>query len=322
LLSPLQFYAEWVHKGWYSGPFPAFIPRYLQSLGHEYHGTVSPRIFESFGSHLWFLGYLFSFSLLALPLCLWLKKDAGQRTIGWLGGLGQKRGGLLVFVIPLVLARLSLQPAYAGYTDWADFAYMLVYFLYGFVLYADERFTMAIKRDARLMLAVGMCTTLIMIGTVIAGVAAEWATTPGTPGFHFAWATVVVNGWCWTTFVLYLGMRFLNSRNKWLAYGQEAILPFYLFHQPVIVAIAFFVVQWDIAAQLGPGVDILVKLPTVVLGSFAVTLGLYEVLRRIPPARALLGMKPRKHASPQFSKTGSRREAAAGCTSESTATGN
>ena len=59
----------------------------------------------------------------------------------------------------------------------------------------------------------------------------------------------------------------------------------------MIVAIAFYVVQWDALAQFGAGVDILVKQPIVVFGSFAVTLGLYEVFCRIPPARALLGMK-------------------------------
>jgi hypothetical protein len=317
LLSPIQFYAEWVHKGWYSGSFLGFIPRFLQSLGSEFLATCSPRIFESFGSHLWFLGYLFSFSLIALPLFLWLKKDSGQRFIGWLAGLGERRGGLLVFVIPLVLVRLSLQPVYYEYTDWADFVYMLAYFISGYVLYADERFTKAIQRDAWLTLALGTCTTLIMIGTVIAGVAAEWATTPGTPGFYFAWSVVVVNGWCWTTFMLYVGMRFLNLRNQWLEYGQEAILPFYLFHQPVIVAIAFYVVGWDIAAQSGAGVDILVKLPIVVFGSFAVTLGLYEVFRRIPPARALLGMKPRRLAGTQSAEPGSKPEVAASGTSGS-----
>ena len=297
LLSPIQFYMEWIHKGWYSGSFPGFIPIFLQSRGHDLPLLFSPRVFESFGSHLWFLAYLFFFSLLALPLFLWFKKDSGQRFIARLGGLGDRRGGLLVFVIPLLLVRLALQPAYSEYANWADFAYMLVYFISGFILYADERFIRAIRRDAWLTLVLGVSTMLIMMGTIIAGVAAEWATTPGTPGFYFVWSVVVVNGWCWTTFALYFGMRLLDFSNRWLEYGQEAMLPFYLFHQPVIIAIAFFVVQWDISAQFGAAVDILVKQPIVVFGSFAVTLGLYEVfLRRSPSARALLGMKPRRRA--------------------------
>ena len=299
LLSPIQFYMEWIHKGWYSGSFLGFIPELLRSRFDDLSKTLNPSVFESWGSHLWFLGYLITFSLIALPLFLWLKKDSGQRFIAWLGGLGDRRGGLLVFIIPLALVRLSLQPRYSDYASWADFGYMLVYFIYGYILYGDERFTRAIRRDAGLSLAIGIGTILIMVGAGIAGVAEEWATTPGTLGFYLAWSVVVVSGWCWTTFALYVGTRFLNFRNCWLEYGQEAILPFYLFHQPVIVTIAFYIVQWDISAQLGASVDILVKLPIVVLGSFAVTLGLYEALvRRVEPARALLGMKPRREAAP------------------------
>jgi hypothetical protein len=54
----------------------------------------------------------------------------------------------------------------------------------------------------------------------------------------------------------------------------------------VIMAIAFYAVQWD--------AGIPVKLLTVVLGSFAVTLAIYElIIRRIGPLRALFGMKAR-----------------------------
>jgi glucan biosynthesis protein C len=81
-------------------------------------------------------------------------------------------------------------------------------------------------------------------------------------------------------------MRYLDFSNKWLEYAQEAVLPFFLLHQPVIVAIAFYVVQWN--------AGIPVKLVTVVLGSLAVTLAIYELLiRRIGPLRALFGMKAR-----------------------------
>jgi hypothetical protein len=37
---------------------------------------------------------------------------------------------------------------------------------------------------------------------------------------------ITVNSWCWTTFVLFIVMRYLDFSNKWLAYGQEAVLPF------------------------------------------------------------------------------------------------
>jgi peptidoglycan/LPS O-acetylase OafA/YrhL len=87
-------------------------------------------------------------------------------------------------------------------------------------------------------------------------------------------------------FIFYVGMRFLDTTNKWLQYGREASYPFFFLHQPVILFIAFFAVQWEIS--------LLVKLLVVVIGSFALSLGLYELLvRRINPVRAVFGMKPR-----------------------------
>jgi peptidoglycan/LPS O-acetylase OafA/YrhL len=89
-------------------------------------------------------------------------------------------------------------------------------------------------------------------------------------------------------------MRFLDTSNKWLQYSREASYPIFMIHQPVIIFIAFYAVQWDTSTMLGAGVDLLIKLLVVVIGSFAVSLGLYELLvRRINPVRALFGMKPR-----------------------------
>ena len=83
-----------------------------------------------------------------------------------------------------------------------------------------------------------------------------------------------------------VGMRFLDFTNKWLQYLREASYPVFIVHQPVIVFIAFYAVQWE--------VDLTVKLLVVVIGSFTVSFGLYELLiRRINPVRALLGMQPR-----------------------------
>jgi glucan biosynthesis protein C len=85
--------------------------------------------------------------------------------------------------------------------------------------------------------------------------------------------------------MLYIGMRYLDFTNKWLVYGRETILPFYLLHHPVIIAIAFFAVQLDAGITL--------KYLAVVLGSLLATLGLVELVKRITVLRGLLGMKRR-----------------------------
>jgi len=195
------------------------------------------------------------------------------------------RGGLLVFVLPIAAVRMSLQPFFPGYTDWADFAYMLIFFVCGYLVYADERLMQAIRRDWRLALTVGVITTLTMLVGLAALGGQQWVKDPLTPGFYLGWGLVGVNGWCWTLFALWVGMRTFDFRNRWLDRGQELIVPFYVFHQPPIVLLAFFVVLW----QAG----MLFKLAVILLGSFIITLGFCEgVVRRVKPARALFGMKP------------------------------
>jgi peptidoglycan/LPS O-acetylase OafA/YrhL len=82
-------------------------------------------------------------------------------------------------------------------------------------------------------------------------------------------------------------MTRLNFSNKLLVYGNETIMPFYLFHQPVIIVVAYFVVQWD--------AGILVKLLVIGISSLLILLGLIELLiRPFKPMRRLVGMKSRR----------------------------
>jgi len=86
-------------------------------------------------------------------------------------------------------------------------------------------------------------------------------------------------------FILYFGMRCLNSRNKVVDYANEAVLPFYVLHHPVIVVIAFYTIPWDIS--LG------IKFLIVSTAALIATLLLYDLLiRRWMVTRLLFGMKP------------------------------
>ncbi len=111
-----------------------------------------------------------------------------------------------------------------------------------------------------------------------------WSEQPDQPGFYLVWSVVTVSGWCWCLLLFALGKHYLNHSNRWLEYGKEAILPFFMLHQPVIMVIAYYMVQWNAGIPL--------KLLTVLLSSFVVTLGFYDLLiRRVGLLRRLSGMK-------------------------------
>ena len=279
LLSPIMLYFQWRHvaiRDLWHGPFWQYV------LLHR--AGFSPRWFGEIGYHLWFIAFLFCFSLLGLPIFFWLKGEKGEAVLSRLADVCARRGGILIFILPLLLVRLGLKPLFPAEQDWADFFYLMSMFVLGFVLYAHQGFTLAIRRDWRILLATVIVSTVTWAYLALTDESLDLYAAPRTLRDYMLWTVITINCWSWTTFMLYIGMRHLDFSNRWLEYGQEAVLPFFLLHQPVIMVIAFYVVQWDAGIPF--------KLLTVVLGSFVATLAIYELaIRRIGPLRALFGMK-------------------------------
>jgi glucan biosynthesis protein C len=170
-----------------------------------------------------------------------------------------------------------------------NFVYCFLFFILGYVIYSDDRFPSAVRRDRWLLFAGGVMGLVAYGGlsAVFGDQAFEWALTFVVPWSIILIFVFVLMSWGWALNVLYLAMRYLNFSNKWLVYGHDTLMPFYLLHQPVIIVIAYFVVQWD--------AGITVKLLFVVISSLLITLVLVELLiRPFRPMRRLFGMKPRR----------------------------
>jgi glucan biosynthesis protein C len=279
LLGPIQLYLSWRHRletGVLEGTFQAFVADRLS--------WVSPKLFGAIGYHMWFLGFLFAFSLLALPLFIWLKGETGRGVVSRLAGLCERRGGILLFILPVAVVRLALQPFFPELQNWADFFSYGAFFVLGFLLFADERFLRAIRRDWPIMLTVGLVTFLagLVIGVSQPSFGIE--NPPRTYWDLLTWGLIAACGWCWTAFMLSVGMRFMDRDSQALRYGQATLLPFFVVHQPVILAIAYFVVQWEASLPI--------KLLVVVLGAFVVSIALCElVIKRVPVLQVMFGMK-------------------------------
>jgi glucan biosynthesis protein C len=284
LLGPIQLYLSWSHRsatGVWDGSFVEFV---AERLSYPF-----PKILGAIGYHMWFLGFLFFFSLLALPLFIWLKGDAGRRAVSRLAGLCERRGAILLFILPVAAVRLGLQPFFPRAQHWADFFSHGTFFVLGYLLFADERFTRAIRRDWRILLGVGIAAILAAMAIVVSMESFDIEIAPATSLEFLLWGLIAACGWCWTAFMLFVGMRYLDRDSKALRYGLSANLPFFVVHQPAILAIAYFVVQWEVSIAL--------KLLVVILGAFAVSIGLTEfVIKRVGILRILLGMKVRPSA--------------------------
>jgi glucans biosynthesis protein C len=291
LFSPLEYYLSWMNRiqrgvfsisfwDFLSGELPRFDPLRLSAPG------FSPR-WIGIGFHLWFIGFLFCFALITLPLFRWMTGAKGKRFISKFARICAHRGGILLFILPLLIIQFSLRPFGLQEHDWQDFIFQMAFFILGFLVFTDERITRAVRRDGWLLLGVGSAFVLGLLGLYLLNLPViKWGSDPSLPQFYLILIPTTGIALCYSLTMLFVGMRFLDFTNTWLRYGQEAALPFFIFHQPVIIVIAFYVVQWDTGMWI--------KLPIVVLSSFVVVLGMYElIVRRIGLLRFLFGMKSR-----------------------------
>ncbi len=112
-----------------------------------------------------------------------------------------------------------------------------------------------------------------------------WGWNPGLAGYVLIMTLAMLMAWSYILAILGFGMRYLTFSRPSLAYANEAVLPFYMLHQPVILLIGYFVIPLAL--------PIFSKYLIIATLAFGVTIALYEFgVRRSNPIRFLFGMKP------------------------------
>jgi len=276
IIAPLQVYLERVSHNQFQGSFLQFYPHYFQG----WYGLGGN--FAWMGVHLWYLEILFVFSLIMLPLFICLRRSAGAALLSRAAAALEKPGCIFLLAIPVSIMEYvanipALRPTLLGiraFGGWSLLPY-LVFFSLGYMIAADARFSAAIEKQRIVALAIGIIVTLIGFYLVESGCpVADW----------FAAILRGLNAWAWLFAILGFGSRYLNFNNRFLKYANEAVLPFYILHQTVILTIGYYVVQLDL--------PIAAKYIIVATMSFVAIISLYDALvKRINMMRFLFGMK-------------------------------
>jgi len=296
VLSPPQGYIEAILYSSFRGSFLKFYPRFFSARLAMRHRSLD-WFFAGFGYHLWFLGFLFAYSVLALPLFRWLDGTSSGRAFVSKLAAWTRDWRLLVWVVPAALVQMGLRFRFPNYLDVADFVYWLVFFVYGYLLFADGRFTRVVATLERAAWMVGVFAFLGLVTALCAGRLAGWVLHPSaSAGFMLFQALCSLDAWAWVIFLLGFAARRLDFRSPALDYANEAVLPFYILHEPLVMMIGFFVVPWPI--------PVVIKFFCLAALSSMATLALYEmVVKPTSLTRALFGMKAgERHANRAHSR--------------------
>ena len=268
--SSIQAYlnASWHHL---------FNGSYLQFLPHYYHlNTI-----HWMGDHLYYLLVLFIFSVLLYPLLRWLR-SGGSRVLSKLGSALSIPGVVYLLALPIGICYLVLPSGSVlmqSNGGWPYIAY-LWFTLWGFLVVSDARLTERIRQTRWISLAAGLALVVSFI------VQYSQIANPNvmTPALIVAGTLRTIGGWMCVLAIFGLGMQYLTARSPRLDRANEAVLPFYILHQTVIVTVASFI--------LPLGIPEVPEWATIAVISFASVLAIYEYLvRRWNVMRFLFGMK-------------------------------
>ncbi len=275
-----QVYLERLTHHQFTGTFWKFIPSYFEGL-YGFGGN-----FAWMGLHLWYLLVLFVFSLACFPLMQWLRNGSGRKVLKLMGNFLAMPGVVYLLAIPVAWIMAILRPS--GILGMHDFGgwplpIYLIFLLYGFIIVSHEDLQKSIQQLRWISLGAGIiCVVSLFI---------LWA-GKGDPIFGTQ-RYLEINGifglssLFWILAFLGFGFKHLTQPKPILARANEAVLPFYILHQTILLCIGYFVTQWHIPDPL--------KFVTISISSFLIIIFIYEFLIcRINVLRFLFGMKPLK----------------------------
>jgi peptidoglycan/LPS O-acetylase OafA/YrhL len=269
----LQEYLRDKTHGLFSGNYFQFLPQYFQLDRIEWKGE-----------HLWYLLALFLFSIILYPLMRWLK-GKGSGFLTKLDGVIAKTGVLYTLMLPPLLLNVLLgrdSPWMEENGGYPYIAYLWILLL-GFLIVSGERLQEKIRqlRWVSLTLGLGLVIGFCILYTLTAD--------KDTVSLSLVLAAVMrfFGGWICVLGFFGLAAQYLTTPKPGLEYANEAVLPFYIFHQTILLVVGYFVLQW--------GLPDILEWAIVVVVSLVLIMTLYEfAVRRWNVMRFLFGMKPMK----------------------------
>jgi surface polysaccharide O-acyltransferase-like enzyme len=280
-----QCYYEALNKDIIEPGFLRFMGQYLTFQDFPGEAWAGEEQIHWTWNHLWYLVYLLFYTLLLIPIAKFIDgpgKAVRER-------FQQLRGVWIVIVpiIPLMIYFNTIFPSFSEIThalldDWYAHAMYGTFFLYGFLIARDHGFWTELSRLRKVTLSLAVVFYLLFMArhSLLPDEASSWQNQASA-------LITYLNRWLWILATFGWGYHLLNRPMKWLPYATQAVYPWYILHQTIIIVVGYNLTQ----LHLGPVVEPVL----VLLATLGGCLLLYEfVIRRIPFLRPLFGVSNRR----------------------------
>jgi peptidoglycan/LPS O-acetylase OafA/YrhL len=279
IIVPPQLYLERLTQG-YSGNFLSFYKNKVLQFEPYPKGNFS-------WHHLWFIVYLLLYDIALAPVFKWLAGEKGQAALQKLNFLAKGKR-IYLLTIPTVILYTSLTLKYPETNDlihdWCRLFYWLLFVLVGFVCMANTVLMDSLEKNRRTSFTLAFITIVII--NYLRWNKQEPEDIHQWPLYAYL-SLYAFTAWFWVMTAIGYGKRYLNKNFKGMDYINQAVYPFYILHQTVIVLVVYYVAQTTDT--------IFMKFLFTVLLSFLLSMSIYHLfIRPYAVTRFLFGMKPKK----------------------------
>jgi glucan biosynthesis protein C len=239
-------------------------------------------------NHLWFIENLYIISVLIIPLIIFLKSQNSQGLRTWFERISSNKIGLLLGGLPLIILTVLLKRYYptgsSSLTNFSQTFFYTYFFITGILFASSQLFWENLKKYRRFHLITFIISTLLFYSYYFVpnnyiepylSLSVRW---------YIWYSLCCLLGWCFVLTLLGYAQVYLNKPSLWLKRMNEAIYPFYILHQTVIIIFGYYIIQLNL--------NIPVKMIVLFISSFFVIVLLYRFL--VYPykiTRVLFGMK-------------------------------
>ncbi|MGK0324640.1 MAG: peptidoglycan/LPS O-acetylase OafA/YrhL [Psychroserpens sp.] len=243
-------------------------------------------------NHLWFIENLFVMSVVLIPLILFLKSSKSDPLVKGLDSIASKKYGILLWVLPLIICTIILKAKYQSdsksITNLSSTFYYGYFFICGMLFTSSQHIWNYLKTHRKFNCAAFLISTILFYGyyflpsdyiSPYLSISVRWSL------WYLVCALV---GWTLVMTLLGYGQIWFSKKSVLLQRCNEAIYPFYILHQTVIIVLGYYIIQLDSS--------VFFKIIILIFTSFPVIIIIYRFLIypfKVP--RFLFGMKKKNN---------------------------